>query len=78
MRSKSCIRYKDETVLIPQSHVLLLLDNDKLVYKEYYSCFRPLNRKSFGISNPEPAKQGVDVAIGGKLPKQVLLSILKS
>ncbi len=60
------IRHSDETVLIPQSQVLMLLGKDTVVHKEYFSYIRHLKPESYGITNPVPAAQDVLLAFGGE------------
>jgi hypothetical protein len=63
---QTLIWHSDDTVFIPQSHVLMLLVNDTLLKKEYYSYIRLLKPESYGITNPVPAGQDVVIAFGGE------------
>ena len=60
------IAHSADTVAIPQSAIVMLLESDTLHQGNYYSHFRLLHPESYGITNPIPTNMDVQMAFGGE------------
>ncbi len=60
------ISHSADTVAIPQSAIVMLLESDTLLKGNYYSYFRLLLPETYGITSPIPTDMDVQAAFGGE------------
>jgi hypothetical protein len=60
------INHSADTIIIPQSSLLLMLNADTLLFREYYSYMRLLDPEGYGDTSPIPTSVDVVLAIGGE------------
>lgn len=60
------INHSADTIIVPQSSLLLLVDGDTLLSREYYGYLKLLDPESYGITSPIPTTEDVVLAIGGE------------
>jgi hypothetical protein len=60
------ISHSADTIIIPQSSLLLMLNADTLLFRNYYSYLHLLDPESYGITSPIPTTVDVVLAIGGE------------